>query len=223
MVSYTDPFAPTIEDPVGLDREIQRLQLLLLAEVTWLQLSYGKAYRGSRKQPGTGKTLYYPEVYAGDREYRDVLPNDNVQAQSFFYPTGPAINPNPEPIANTLGLQQAVDLIVWANLERVDKGAGHRIEHELLLDVLRVLSEDGQARIVRVFTTTEEIFRGFSLDLVHGETALRQPYAGFRVQLELSVPNVLCEAEFVPSDALKLVRGGYLRLSQGGYLGLVGK
>jgi hypothetical protein len=134
MVSYTDPFAPTIENPVGLDREIQRLQLLLLAQVPWLQLSYGKAYRGSRKQAGSGKLLYYPEVYAGGREYRDVLPNDNVQAQSFFYPTGPVVNAAREPIANTLGLTQAVDLICWANLERVHKGATHRIEHELLLD-----------------------------------------------------------------------------------------
>jgi hypothetical protein len=212
MVSYTDPFAPTIENPVGLDREIQRLQLLLLAQVPWLQLSYGKAYRGSRKQAGSGKLLYYPEVYAGGREYRDVLPNDNVQAQSFFYPTGPVVNAAREPIANTLGLTQAVDLICWANLERVHKGATHRIEHELLLDVLRVLNEDGQVRMLRVFTTNEEIFRGFSLELVDAEKALRQPFAGFRVQLELSVSNVLCEAEYAPSDALQLTKGGYLRL-----------
>lgn len=214
MVSYTDPFAPTIEEPVGLDREIQRLQLLLLAEVPWLQLSYGKAYRGSRKQPGATKVLYYPEVYSGQgREYRDVLPNDNVQAQSFFYPTGPAVNAAREPLPATLGLTQAVDLIVWANLERIDPDAGHRFEHELLLDVLRVLNADGQVRVLRAFTTNEEIFRGFSLELVNAESALRQPYYGFRVQLELNVPNVLCEAEYVPSQGLRLVQGGYLRLS----------
>lgn len=213
MVSYTDPFAPTVEHPVGLDREIQRLQLLLLEQVPWLQLSYGKAYRGSRKLNGNGKLLYYPEVYAGGREYRDVLPNDNVQAQSFFYPTGPAVNAAREPLPGTLGLTQAVDLIVWANLERIDASATHRFEHELLLDVLRVLNEDGQVRVLRAFTTNEEIFRGFSLELVNAESALRQPNCGFRVQLELNVTNVLCEAEYVPSDGLRLVQGGYLRLS----------
>jgi hypothetical protein len=176
MVSYTDPFAPTIEHPVGLDREIQRLQLLLLAELSWLQLSYGKAYRGSRKVGS--KVQYYPEVYAGEGEYRDVLPNDNVQSQAFFYPTGPAVNPEREPIPGTLGLRQPVDIIFWANLQRIDP----------------------------------TIFRGFSLELGNAESALRQPYAGFRVQLELAVPNVLCEAEFVPSDALRLVSGGYLKL-----------
>lgn len=191
MVSYTAPTAPLLDSPQGLDKEIQRLQLLLRDELTWLQVSYGKAYRASRKQAGTNKLLNYPEVYAGKREYRDVLPNDNVGSQSFFLPTGPVVNPSREPISTTLGLTQAVDLIVWANLERIDNAATHRFEHELLLDVLRVLNQDGQVRILRAFTTNDEIFRGFSLDLVP-ETALRQPYAGFRVQLELSVQNVLC-------------------------------
>lgn len=67
-------------------------------------------------------------------------------------------------------------------------------------------------RVLWAFTTNEEIFRGFSLELVNAETALRQPYCGFRVQLELAVTNVLYEAEYVPSDALRLTKGGYLRL-----------
>lgn len=200
MVSYTAPTAPTLDTPVGLDAEIQRLQLLLLAELAWLQVSYGKAYRASRKQPGSGKLLTYPEVYAGGREYRDVLPNDNVGSQTFFLPTGPAVNPSREPLPATLGLTQAVDLIAWANLERIDPDATHRFEHELLLDVLRVLNQDGQVRVLRAFTTNEEIFRGFSLELVP-ETALRQPYAGFRIQLELSVPNVLCAPVVLPAGS----------------------
>jgi hypothetical protein len=75
-----------------------------------------------------------------------------------------------------------------------------------------VLNEDDQVRILRAFTTNEEIFRSFSPELVNAESALRQPYAGFRVQLELNVANVLCEAEYVPSDVLQLANGGYLKL-----------
>ncbi|MGI4871388.1 MAG: hypothetical protein ACRYFX_09435 [Janthinobacterium lividum] len=191
MVSHTQPQAPTLPAPTGLDAEIQRLQLLLAAGLPWLQVSYGKAYRGSRKHPSTGKLLFYPEVYDGAREYRDVLPNDNVVAQSFFYPTSPAVNPEHEPLLGTLGFTQAVDLIVWANLERVDDTKTYRFENELVVDVLRVLNHDGGARVLRVFTTNEEVFRGFSVELVP-EQALRQPFCGFRVQLELSVSNVLC-------------------------------
>jgi hypothetical protein len=47
-----------------------------------------------------------------------------------------------------------------------------------------VLNNDGQVRILQAFTTNEEIFRGFGLDSVP-EHALRQPYCGFRVQLEI--------------------------------------
>jgi hypothetical protein len=214
MVSYTQPTAPLLEEPVGLDAEIQRLQLLLLAELYWLQLSYGKAYRGSRKNGN--KTVYFPEVYHGVREYRDVLPNDNVQAQSFFYPTGPAVNANREPVPGTLGFKQSVDLIVWANLLKVDPSKNYRFEHELLLDVMRVLNEDGQARILRIFHANEDIFRGFSLELVP-EKALRQPYCGFRIQLELERTNVLCEADLIPGDAIRTSDGGYI-MTRGGYL-----
>jgi hypothetical protein len=91
--------------------------------------------------------------------------------------------------------------------------AAYCIEHELLLDVIRGLNKDGQVRMLRAFTTNEEIFRGFSLELVNAKSALHQPYSGFRVLLELNVPNVLYEVEFIPSDALQLTEGGYLHLS----------
>ena len=191
MVSYAQPVAPTLPAPVGFDAEIQRLQLLLAAGLPWLAVSYGKAYRASRRAPGSGKALAYPEVYAGAGEYRDVLPNDNVAAQSFFYPVGPLSNPEREPQPGVQPLMQPCDLIFWVNLQRVDPTKTWRYEAELLVDVLRVLNDDGQARVVRVFTAAEEVFRGFAAELIP-EAVLRQPYAGFRVALELNVLNVLC-------------------------------
>jgi hypothetical protein len=192
-VSYVNPKAPTLPHATGLDAEIQRLQLLLADEVLWLAVSYGKAYRATRRAGGaaTGKLLPYPEVYDGQREYRDVLPNDNVQAQSFFFPTGPASNLVREPTPHSLGLAQPVDLIAWANLEKVDPTKNYRYEAELLADVLRVLVADGQALVTRVFTTPEDVFRGFAAELVP-EKVLRAPYAGFRISLELTAQNVLC-------------------------------
>ncbi len=186
MVSYANPVAPTLPTAVGLDAEIQRLQLLLAARLPWLAVSYGKAYRGSRKE-GT-KVLYFPEVYAGAREYRDVLPNDNVAAQSFFYPRDPASTGASEP-GGPLALSQTVDFVFWGNLERISPDKDYRSDAELLAELLAVLS-DGGALVQRVYTSPEEVFRGFSVDTV-AEQVLRQPYAGFRVQLELFVGNVL--------------------------------
>lgn len=189
MVSYAAPVAPALPVAVGLDAEIQRLQLLLAAEVPWLQVSYGKAYRATRAGTG-GKPRYVPEVYDGGREYRDVLPNDNVEAQSFFYPSGPAVNPDREPLPAQLSLTQSCELIVWGSLAKIDPTKDYRFEHELLADVCRVLNDDGQARLLRVFTAPEDVFKGFTLDGL--DEVLRQPYAGFRISLELQAPNILC-------------------------------
>jgi len=193
MVSYTNPKAPTLPVATGFDAEIQRLQLLLAASLPWLAVSYGKAYRATRREGGAakGKLLTYPQVYDGQGEYRDVLANDNVQAQSFFLPTGPAVNTAREPLPGTLGFTMPVDFILWANLALVDPTKDYRYEAELLQDVARVLNADGQSLITRVFTAPEDVFRGFSAEVVP-EKVLRAPYAAFRISLELNVQNVLC-------------------------------
>jgi hypothetical protein len=193
MVSLTNPKAPTLPVATGFDAEIQRLQLLLAAKLPWLAVSYGKAYRASRREGGMpkGKLLYYPQVYDGQREYRDVLANDNVQAQSFFYPTGPAVNPARETVPKSLGFTLPVDLIVWADLVKVDSTKDYRYEAELLQDVLRVLNDDGAALVGRVFTAYEDVFRGFSPEVVP-ERVLKAPYAAFRIAMELALTDVLC-------------------------------
>jgi|SRR6476661_1702557 len=187
-VSYTAPFAPTLPAPVGFDAEIQRLQLALAAELSWLAVSYGRATRGGKKQGN--KLITFPEVYHGNGEYRDVLPNDNVAAQSFFYPRDPATNLADEP-GPSVGLRMDCDLIFWCNLKKIDPTKPYRFEAELLQDVLRVLNQEGGVLIKRVFTSAEEVYRGFSVDTVD-EQFLRHPFCGFRIQLELHVLNMLC-------------------------------
>lgn len=187
MVSYTAPVAPTLPHAVGLDAEIQRLQLLLTERLPWLAVSYGKAYRAGRVEGK--KTIYYPEVYHGAGEYRDVLPNDNVAAQSFFYPRDPATTGAQEPSALPHPFTQVVDYVFWANLRRLDAEKDYRYDTELLHQVLAVFS--GEVLVQRVYTSPEEVFRGFSVDTV-AEQVLRQPYCGFRIQLELYVVPGRC-------------------------------
>jgi hypothetical protein len=189
MVTYLNPTAPTLPNPVGLDRELQRLQLLLAERLGWLQVSYGKAHRHTEKRGS--KTVTLPKVYDGAGEYRDVLPNDNVAAQSFFLPRDPAsVIAAQEPMPGTLPLAQVVDYIFWGNLEKIEPGRADRFETELLHDVLKVLNGAG-VLVQRVYTTPEEVFRGFSVELVP-DKVLRHPYVGFRVQLEVHLLNVLC-------------------------------
>ncbi|MET4106040.1 hypothetical protein [Hymenobacter sp. UYP22] len=188
MVSYSTPQAPTLPNPVGIDAEIQRVQLLLAQRLTWLQISYGKAFRYSEKRDG--KTVYLPKVYDLAGEYRDVLPNDNVQAQGFFLPRDPAVTDLREPTYGTLPMSQVIDWIFWGNLQRIDDTRTDRFEAELLREALRVLASAG-VLVQRVYTSPDEVFKGFTTELVKGPV-LQHPYAGFRIQLELHTPNVLC-------------------------------
>lgn len=188
MVSYAIPVAPTLPNPVGIDAEIQRVQLLLATRLTWLQISYGKAFRYGEKRDG--KTVYLPKVYDLAGEYRDVLPNDNVTAQGFFLPRDPATTDLREPMHGNLPMSQVIDWIFWGNLTRIDETRPDRFESELLRDALRVLDSAG-VLVQRVYTAPDEVFRGFTTDLVAGPV-LQHPYAGFRIQIELHTLNVLC-------------------------------
>lgn len=188
MVSYSTPQAPALPNPIGLDAEIQRLQLRLKERLTWLQVSYGKAYRHSEKRGG--RQVYLPKVYDGGGEYRDVLPNDNVAAQSFFLPKDPATNPEREPMIGTVPLAQSVDFIFWGNLQRIDPTKSYRYDPELLRDVVKVLNEAG-VLVQRIYGAPEEVFRGFTVELIK-DSVLQHPYAGFRIQLEVSTANLLC-------------------------------
>ncbi|SNC62267.1 hypothetical protein SAMN06265337_0636 [Hymenobacter gelipurpurascens] len=188
-VSYLNPQAPAIPSPVGLDKELQRLQQQM-ATLPWLQVAYGRAVRAGRTE--NNKTIYYPAVYDGKAEYRDVLPNDNITAHSFFYPTGPAVNPDAASLdMGTLQLTQGVDLIVHYHLPKVDPSKNYDFGPELQRDVLRVLDQ-AAVPVLRVYTATEEVYRGFSLESVKAQQALRWPFGCFRVQLEISMLNVLC-------------------------------
>ncbi|MCC3156435.1 hypothetical protein LJ737_04255 [Hymenobacter sp. 15J16-1T3B] len=189
MVSYSAPTAPTLPNPVGLDAKIQQVQLALAAGLPWLAVSYGKAYRGSRSV--NSKTVYFPEVYHAAGEYRDVLPNDNVQAQSFLYPKDPASNLADEPSPVSMRFTVSVDIVFWYNLERIDPAKTYRFDQELKREVLQVLSRLGGLLVRKTYDSADEVFRGFSLDTVAPQ-CLRQPYGGFRISCDFTLDNVLC-------------------------------
>jgi len=189
MVSYTAPVAALLPNPTGLDREIQTLQQHLVQRLPWLQLCYGRATRGARLEEG--KTVYFPEVYDGAGEYRDVLPNDEVRSQAFFCPRDPATL-LPGSLPGTADVRQTVDLIVWVNLQQVDAARPDRFELELKQQVLRALSlAPVGLQLQRTYDAPEQVYQSFSLSPVSTQ-CLRAPFAGFRIQLELTYTDSLC-------------------------------
>ncbi|MDF7810705.1 hypothetical protein [Hymenobacter sp. YC55] len=209
-VSYLTPDAPILPYAIGLDAEIQKLQLKLIERLNWLQVSYGKAYRHSEVRDS--KKVYLPKVYDGGGEYRDVLPNDNVVSQSFFLSKDPISVPGSEPAIGSVPLTQSLDYIFWGNLTLIDESKPYRFEAELLREVLEVFNSQG-VLVQRIYTTPEEVFRGFTVEMIK-DKVLQHPYVGFRIQIDVNISNALCTVP-PPSDKenlLALRRGGFLRL-----------
>ena len=67
------------ENPVGIDKPIQRLQVALGDNIDWLDKNFGRCF----KTENTESRKYTPEIYIGDSEYIDTFPDD-LTSMCFF-------------------------------------------------------------------------------------------------------------------------------------------
>lgn len=121
------------EVPTGIDIHIQKLQRFLYPQLkkAWgisddvSYDSYGRAYRN---QTADG---FIPEVYVGNKEYKELFFDDRLKALSFFG-VGESIKYN----AGTA--TAAVFLTFMVNLSQI-KGGTTRADEEAHIDVQRLL------------------------------------------------------------------------------------
>jgi hypothetical protein len=59
------PNVPLIQNPIGLDREIQRLQLAIGRGLPWLEYSFGRATPGQVKGPGREDMRWWSPIPIG--------------------------------------------------------------------------------------------------------------------------------------------------------------
>ncbi len=187
-MSYKVPNIPLITSPVGVDKAIQEIQVLLANNLLWLDRSFGRANTGSKKVQG--RDFYYPEVYDGSAEYLDVSPNDNLIAQSFFIVDDPEKINSFIPYQTTGLFQFNVSIIFWYNLDEVKRSQSysynHRFTEELKKQILEVLMLN-QSNFIpdSMSESVEEIYKGYSIDNVASQT-LKHPFAGLRINGILS-------------------------------------
>ncbi|WP_346320772.1 hypothetical protein [Chitinophaga sp. YIM B06452] len=122
----------TKNDPVGLDKPIQRLQeylhgkLLALWGIDTSQYqAYGRCYRNQTEDG------YIPEVYIGGNEYKEVYVDDTVTALSFFGLSG-------HTKVDGAGYAD-VHLIFFVNVQAL-KNVPHRGDEEVRRDVQRLIA-----------------------------------------------------------------------------------
>ena len=188
---FKNPLVPMIDNPVNIDRPIQEMQVAL-AELGWLEKSFGRAYNSYKTVTGPlgARTETYPEVWQGkDKDLLNVLPNDNLKSQSFF-----RVHEPQEVIDYVMDgysmMRATVSIIFWFNLKEIDPSIDYRYIELLKGQVQRVLttmlfSPDSSIKIMRIWDTADRVFETYDVSKVRDQE-LVHPCGGFRFECELT-------------------------------------
>lgn len=180
-----------IPSPKDIDRPIQELQIALGSQIDWLDRSFGRSWRGVRKEDGFRRPIYYPEVFQGmDKDPLKLSPgNDNTKSYSFFRVHDPAVT-NDFQQGEFSNFNQTVSLIFWVNLKKIDSTKNYNYISDLIRevkDVIRNTYFSGQnARIVmnEVYEDPFNVWQTYTLDTIDFQR-LEYPHKGFRIQCQM--------------------------------------
>ena len=191
-MSYRNPNIKAVQNPLGVDMVIEKIREQL-SVLPWLEKSFGRAYDfpdviGER-------TVKMPKCYSGKGEYLPVLPNDNLNSQSFIQ----AINS--ERIVDfvrhgSVRRERDLAIIFWYNTKKVAPGRDEVLNEELRHQVEEILLQVPEVQSINNYTDEkpEEVFRGYydsgagTLSLEDDNTArpLMWPFSGFRYEVTVN-------------------------------------
>lgn len=190
-MTYINPQNTAI-NTIGIDKTITELQAAL-GQISWLTKCFHRAYRHYEISTNK-KTLTIPKTWEANNEWYNNLPNDNLAATAFFYPTGDErveeFNPHVDP-----DFQQEIALIVWVNTNKLE---GHTTGPSLAqekADVLAILnSSDLVVNIDSIVDkSADDIFEPFSIDDPKNHFTML-PFAGFRVNFTVKFDYIICNS-----------------------------
>lgn len=181
---YSNPTIPLIDNPVNLDRHIQNIQIVFSDELPWLEKSFGRAWVGERKVDN--KSYKYPEVYIGNGEYLDVLPNDHLKAQSFIQVRGQRGRALEYSALHDNKFQYTLEIIFWFNLNIVNPAKTYRYNEELKTEVLNVIKNRlSLLQVLNIYEAPEDVYAGYSINHLDRQT-FKHPYGGFKIECDLT-------------------------------------
>lgn len=150
-----------ISNPVGLDAIIQDMQNYLSNQLSWLVLSFGRAYKNEDKDGN-----FFPEVYVAENEYLNVFASDLTDSMSFF-DTSDTIDYNREPNSTYYDKEQEVKIIFFVNLEKA-KNLSHRADENINNDIETAIqsysSKLANWYIESVQTGIENVYSNYNYD-----------------------------------------------------------
>ena len=178
MITKKNPLVHIIADPKGLDLAIQNIQVAL-NQISWLEKSFGRAIEVDKK----------PLVFQEGKDYYPTMANDALKSFSFFRANRERSAENYEWNVTSYFEETIVDLIVWGNMKKIDTTKNYPFKEELLIDVLKVLKNDSNILIRRIWDERpEDVFSNYEID----DSKLMYPFFGFRIEMNLRYDVSLC-------------------------------
>lgn len=181
--------APTIDNPVMLDKVIGQIQQGLVENISWLNVAFGRAQRLTKNVEG--RSIITPNVYCGgwnghgENDYIEVSPDAKIGNFAFFEVE------DPQTIEVSTWIRQITTpfaLIVWFDLTRVYGVPDNRNTEYLKAQILKVLNGrggwhlgDGRIVLNQIYERAENIYRGYTLSEIDNQF-LMHPFAGFRFE-----------------------------------------
>ena len=182
----TYSYVPTF-DLTGIEAEIQKMQIVLADNLSWLEYSFGKCERTEKIE--NKEKVTYPVCFVDNTtDPIDVRPNDNWKALSFWEVTDPGRTDYPDQERSVVKYamwEYDVALIIWANLKRLDDSSYIETKSQFREDILYTIESKLVGHNV-IFVPgqiydrdIEQIFAGYTLNREWNIN--KWPYVAFRI------------------------------------------
>ena len=182
-MSANNPNITTIDQP-GLDLVIHNLQSLLADKFDWMTV-FHRAYPFREYWSEERKTHTVPKVWVGANEYMNVLPNDFLIGQAFFYVTDDEKQMESD-LQFGSTFRTEVSLIIWVNTASMPGHTTGPSIAKLKKEINEILNDHISVSKIESMTDqdAESVFNGFTIEDVDTQY-LMLPYAGLRVNMVL--------------------------------------
>ena len=171
-IKNLDPTTLYITNPVGEVKRIQALQKSFQSNVAWVEKSFGKAYR-SEIQEGE----YVPEIYIGNDEYIEVLPDDEVSGMCFF-----DVQDEIQVSNNNNTFDANINIVFFVNLKKAFPDLLYRADAEVRQDIINVINQHQRGwEMNTIITGVENVYSRYGW--TEPEALIdKQPYHVFSIE-----------------------------------------
>jgi len=185
---------------IGIDNKIERVRILF-EQALFLDYgytAYGRAFLNQKE----GNTI--PEILDADNEYKEMLLDDKLDAQSFF------VVENDYTVENSKKLSGEVSIYFAVNLGVVYPSVSERAVEYIHRDVMNILK--GTDFQLTGITSGRDAFSGFEIKV--GDNM--QPF--YLVKFTTAVSWLLNDCVRIPTDAITYENGNFIAMENGAIL-----